>query len=274
MRSDDTTVRRPVTDATGIVASVRPQAVSEVDRNVLTRNRVALLIAITGVVFAGIALLIIALLPSSSSRDFIGTLIEPPLDALDFSLVNQHGQKVTLSELRGKPVILTFLYTSCADICPFVGIKMKQLIEALGDEADEIEILVVSTDPERDTPERIAEYSRSLGMFNDWNYLIGEKDQLAPIWDAYFIGQPIISDGSEFATREDLDFYGLTTGLDEREIEIADGVRGRFGGGYDVSHGTPIWLIDINGRIRVKLDTARPPADYLHDIRLMIGNMP
>lgn len=256
-------------DAAGDVHSADPSSSTQ---KVSVRNPIAFLTAAIGVLAVGLILLISALQRPASSEEFIGTLINPPVEALDFSLTNQRGERVTLSELRGKPVVLTFLYTSCTDVCPFVGIKLKMMLDALGDDAENIEVIAVSTDPERDTQDRIAEYSKTLGMFDRWSYVIGDTDQLTPIWDAYFIGQPITTDESVFATREDLDFFGLTTGLDEDQIGEANLARGQFGGGYDVSHVTPIWLIDTEGEIRVKMDTAGPPEDYVRDIRLMIGN--
>ena len=128
--------------------------------------RIPFLVIVTGLIAAAIAVTVSVLQNrNESTRGFHGTVMNPPFAAYDFSLTNQRGETVTLSELRGKSVVVTFLYTSCAGVCPFVGIKLKMTAEMLGEEAGGVEFIAVSTDPQRDTPERATDYSRELGMY-------------------------------------------------------------------------------------------------------------
>ena len=198
-----------------------------------------------------------------------GTELSPPPQARDFSLQNHRGGRFTLSDHAGETVILTFLYTSCTDVCPFVGAKLRQTIELLGDDAEGVSFVAISVDPGRDTLERVAEYSRSLGMYDRWEYLIGTKEELAPVWQSYFVGIPTIGDEADFATDGELADYGLKTGLDETQVAVANGTRHSFGGGYDVGHPTPVLIIDGRQRIRLHAGQSFDPAELTEDIRLL-----
>lgn len=154
-------------------------------------------------------------------------------------MVNQRGETFPLAEARGKVVVLTFLYTSCADVCPFISAKFRMAMELLEEDAANVEFVAITADPQRDTHERVVKYSRQFGLYDRWHYLIGPREELVPVWNAYYVGEPIITDEQVWATQKDLEFYGLLRGLDESAINEANHARGKFSGGYDVSHGTP-----------------------------------
>ena len=122
----------------------------------------------------------------------------------------------------------------------------------------------------RDTLERAAEYSRQLDMYDRWHYLTGTREELEPVWQAYFVGVPAITEYSRFASYEILQFYGLLRGLDYSAIASAEEVRFKYGAGYDVSHPTPVWLIDARGQIRVKLGHDLTPAELAQDVRKLL----
>jgi cytochrome oxidase Cu insertion factor (SCO1/SenC/PrrC family) len=103
-----------------------------------------------------------------------------------FELTNQFGEITSLSQLRGKVVVLTFLYSHCPVVCPLIISKVQQAMIELGDPAtDEVALVVVTVDPERYTVERLREYTSSL-PFN-WLYLTGEPGQLKVVWGNYGI---------------------------------------------------------------------------------------
>lgn len=222
------------------------------------------------------ALLLLILLAGAACRGepaFKGTVLEPPQPAADFALRDQHGETFRMADAHGKVVVMTFLYTSCVDTCPFIGAKLEKTAKMLEDIADSVEFVVISTDPERDTLERVTEYSRAIGMYDRWHYVIGTREELEPVWKAYFVGAPIIqeaAEGEEEISDEILQQYGLVKGLDDPSIQQAKAIIEKFGGGYDVMHSTPVWLIDARGRIRVKHGQDLAPSDLAADIRQLL----
>jgi protein SCO1 len=83
------------------------------------------------------------------------TAIEPPVAMPNFTLTNQHGEPISLSDLSGKPVLITFGFTHCPDVCPITLGEMRNIHEVL---ADNIHYVFVSVDGERDTPEVLRDY--------------------------------------------------------------------------------------------------------------------
>ncbi len=89
---------------------------------------------------------------------FHGTVIQSPEPSFDFKLTGKDGD-VSLSDYRGKLVLIYFGYTFCPDICPATLANVGQALRNLGeDKASEVQTIMVSLDPERDTPQKLAEY--------------------------------------------------------------------------------------------------------------------
>ncbi|NWF63274.1 MAG: SCO family protein [Chloroflexi bacterium] len=88
---------------------------------------------------------------------FHGTVIQSPERSFDFTLTGAQGD-VSPSDFRGKIVLLYFGYTFCPDICPGTLGNVAQALRDMGEKADEVQLIMVSLDPERDTPEKLAEY--------------------------------------------------------------------------------------------------------------------
>src|SRR4051794_37663475 len=107
--------------------------------------------------------------------------------APDFRLTDQFGQTVSLSQFKGKPVIVTFLYTHCPDQCPLTAEKLHAVMLNLGSNAQNVAVLAVSTDPKRDTTAAALNFSKVHKMENYWHYLLGTHDQLSPIWSSYAV---------------------------------------------------------------------------------------
>jgi len=89
---------------------------------------------------------------------FNGTVVQSLEKAPDFVLESSTGDEIRLSDFEGQIVMLYFGYTYCPDICPTTLFEVKQAVELLGNRADDVQMIMISIDPERDTPERLAEY--------------------------------------------------------------------------------------------------------------------
>jgi protein SCO1/2 len=104
--------------------------------------------------------------------------------APDFTLRNQDGERVSMRELRGKPVIVTFLYTTCDDTCPAQAQTVRGALDDLG---EDVPALAIAVDPPRDTPARAQAFlakARALGRID---FVLGTRAQLKPLWKAFFI---------------------------------------------------------------------------------------
>ena len=102
--------------------------------------------------------------PESASTQPVGATIDPPKFMPEFTLMNQDGQPTPLSGLRGKPLLFTFAYTHCPDICPMTVADFTRVKRALGNEGDKVNFGFISVDGERDTPEVLKKY---LGSFDE-----------------------------------------------------------------------------------------------------------
>lgn len=87
-----------------------------------------------------------------------GTLVDPPLELEPFALQGRDGT-VRSDEFEGKHLVLTFGYTNCPDVCPMTMSRLARAMELLGDDAERVQVVMITVDPERDTPERVAAYA-------------------------------------------------------------------------------------------------------------------
>lgn len=107
--------------------------------------------------------------------------------APNFRLTDQFGKPIALSQFKGEPVILTFLYTHCPDQCPLTAEKLHAVMQNLGSNAQHIAVLAVSTDPKGDTTTTAVNFSKTHHMLDYWHYLIGTHAELAPVWSNYSV---------------------------------------------------------------------------------------
>lgn len=107
--------------------------------------------------------------------------------APDFRLTDQFGRQVELSQFHGEPVVLTFMYTRCPDVCPLTAEKLHQVQVLLGKDAAHMVMLAVSIDPRGDTRTAALQFSQTHRLTSGWHYLIGTHDQLSPVWNAYSV---------------------------------------------------------------------------------------
>ena len=171
-------------------------------------------------------------------RPFRGSRLPDGLDrtpAPRFSLKDAGGQVVESRGLRGQPYVLTFLYTDCQDVCPLIGAEIRQALRLLASERSRTAAVAVTVDPENDTRPAVRDWLRKQRMPDNFHYLLGDRDDLEPLWRAYFAApQPA-------------------------------GVR-------ESRHTASIWLIDARGRLRTKFSGGAPvaPPDIAHDLRLLV----
>lgn len=147
---------------------------------------------------AGIALLAILLIVTgvmyvnANRQSFHGTIISPPSPVAEIPLTDQDGQAFTLSSLRGKVVLLYFGYTNCPDECPLTMAHLKLAVDALGAKSKDVRVIMVTTDPARDTQAALKAW---LGKFDPgFIGLYGTPDQLAQVWRDYGV---TVEDGGE-----------------------------------------------------------------------------
>lgn len=119
----------------------------------------------------------------------IGTRLEAQV-APGFTLMDHRGETVRLSDLRGRAVALTFIYTSCPDVCPLIAEKLRWVYEPLPEEQrDEVALVAITVDPENDTQETMVAFSakHQLSDIPNWYALSGDRVTLEPVWQAYGI---------------------------------------------------------------------------------------
>jgi protein SCO1/2 len=170
-------------------------------------------------------------------HEFKGTVLDPVEPLKDFTLTDQYNQQFTLSEQKGKIVLLFFGFTSCPDFCPTTLSDLAQVMTELGEDAAKVQVVMVSTDPERDTPERMAKY---MSAFNpSFIGLTPSEEQLAKVAKDYGV-------------------------MIERR-ELPDSPLG-----YTVDHSVYTYVIDANGNWRQLYSYGTYPKDIVADLRELI----
>ena len=155
----------------------------------------------------------------------------------ELSLTDHNGRPRTLADFRGKVVVLFFGYTHCPDVCPTTLAELSQVMKSLGPDADRVQVLFVTVDPERDTPAILAQYvtafdPRFLGLYGD-------------------------ADATRRAAREFKVFY------EKRE--------GSSPGEYSMDHSAGTYVIDPKGRLRLFVGYGKADADLAQDIRTLLS---
>lgn len=109
--------------------------------------------------------------------------------APEFTLTTQDGQRLSLQELRGKVVAVTFIYTGCADTCPLLTAKLVRLQTRFGAEfGTKVFFVAVSVDPERDTPEVLKRYAQAhRADLTGWAFLTGTAAEIRQVTRRYGI---------------------------------------------------------------------------------------
>jgi protein SCO1 len=163
-----------------------------------------------------------------------GLILRPAKPAPALALRNYTGQSVSLSHLRGKAVLVTFVYTHCPDVCPLIAQNLDRAVKSLGTDAKQVTILAVSVDPKGDTRPVVRTYVAERGLGPRFHYLLGTHSQLQPVWQAY-----------------NLLIVGRSLGV--------------------VDHSTYTLLIDRNGKPRLYYEPTAKMATILGDLRKFVS---
>ncbi|HJS39566.1 MAG TPA: SCO family protein [Burkholderiales bacterium] len=151
-------------------------------------------------------------------------------------LTDHHGKARRLEDFRGKAVVLFFGFTHCPDVCPTTLADMAQVMRQLGADADRVQVLFVTVDPERDTREALAQY--------------------VPAFDARFLG-----------LRGDLE----ATRRVAKEFKVYFEKRpGATPGAYSVDHSAQTYVLDPQGRLRLFVRHGRIAEDLAPDLRVLL----
>lgn len=159
------------------------------------------------------------------------------LQPRDFELTDHTGKRRRLSEFRGKIVALFFGYTQCPDICPTTLSEFIQVNRALGTDADSLQVLFITVDPERDTQQLLGEYM--------------------PAFDARFIGM--------YGTQEELARVAAAFAVSYAKIP------GQSGDTYSMDHTAYVFLLDKAGRLRLKVPHGQAASALVRLIREIEG---
>jgi protein SCO1/2 len=166
-----------------------------------------------------------------------GTPIEPERELVDFTLPNQDGEMMSLSDLRGKPTVIYFGYTYCPDICPTTLADLVRAKRSLGELGDEVNFVMVSVDPDRDTPQVLDRYLENF--------------------DEDFIG---MSADNQTLRRIGAD-YGLYVQRRDIEGTSAD---------YLIDHSAATYLVDEEGNLVMMYGYGIPAEVVEEDLRALL----
>jgi protein SCO1/2 len=115
---------------------------------------------------------------------FAGALLPPGVRVPDFELRDQDGKPITMRSLRGRPAIVTFLYTNCEETCPAQAQQVKGALNELG---HDVPALAIAVDPPRDTAESARRFLLEQRMTGRLDFVLGSRRQLEPLWKGFFI---------------------------------------------------------------------------------------
>ena len=154
----------------------------------------------------------------------------------DFHLTDHNGKPRTLADYRGKAVVIFFGYTQCPDVCPTTLAELAEAMKRLGPDADRVQVLFVTVDPQRDTPDLLSKY--------------------VPAFDPRFVG-----------------LYGdaEATAATAKEFKIVYQKQpGRTPGSYTMDHSAGTFVFDPQGRLRVYVGYGQGPDVFAHDLRELL----
>jgi protein SCO1/2 len=168
--------------------------------------------------------------PKFKSTDITGADYGKTLELTDHT-----GQPRKLEDFRGKAVVLFFGFTHCPDVCPTTLAETAQAVKSLGRDAERIQVLMVTVDPERDTPESLAKYvaafdPRFLGLYGD----LAATQRVAKEFKVYF-------------------------------------EKRKAGDTYSVDHSGQSYVIDPHGRLRLLVRPERIGSDLAADLKTLLA---
>ena len=155
-----------------------------------------------------------------------------------FDLTDHHGTRRTLGDFRGKVVMLFFGYTNCPDMCPTTMALLASAVRQLGEEdARDVQVLFVTVDPARDTPQVLAQY--------------------VPAFHPSFLGLYSDPETTARTAREFKAFFELRAPNEH--------------GSYTVDHSGQVFVFDPQGRLRLFVRPEAAPEAVVHDVRKLLA---
>jgi protein SCO1 len=179
--------------------------------------------------------------PPRAEQGLRSGTFEPPREAPAFSLDGSNGKKLSLRDHLGKVVILYFGFTFCEKVCPVTLARLTEVYKKLGSAARDVQLIYVTVDPKRDSPERLREH---LAAFNP-SFLgaTGNPDELAAVRETYgVVAEQVVSRNQAL--------------------------------GYEVSHSSSLYLVDRQGKVRGLAPFGTPADDIVHDLELLLKMRP
>ena len=191
---------------------------------------------ITGVIASFVVAILLTACNLNKEPELYGTDVTGASFANTLSLTDHTGKPRTLEDFKGKVVVLFFGYTQCPDVCPTTMADLAQAMKLLGPKSDEVQVLFVTVDPERDTQQVLAEYvpsfdSRFLGLY-------GTPEQMAETAKNFKI------------------FY----------TKVED--KGKSG--YTIDHSAGVYVFDKQGHVRIYVKYGQKPAEIAHDLKTLL----
>ena len=169
--------------------------------------------------------------PSFEASDITGSTF-----GRDFALSDPAGAPRTLADYRGKAVVVFFGYTQCPDVCPTTLAALAEAMKKLGAEADRVQLVFITVDPERDTPELLAKY--------------------VPSFDPRFVGLRGDADATARTAREFKVIY-------QKQPGVAPG-------SYSMDHSAGAYIFDPQGRLRLYVGHSQTPEVFAHDLHELL----
>lgn len=155
----------------------------------------------------------------------------------DFSLLDPDGKMRTLADFKGKVVVMFFGYTQCPDVCPTTLTEMQQVMTLMGPQADKVQVLFVTVDPERDTAAILKQY--------------------VPAFDPRFLGlRPADPAALERVTKDFKIYYKK--------------VPGSSPGSYTIDHTAGSYAFDPEGHLRLYIKHAQGPETLAQDLKELL----
>ncbi|MDR0736000.1 MAG: SCO family protein [Zoogloeaceae bacterium] len=153
-----------------------------------------------------------------------------------FAMTDHLGQRRTLADWRGKVVLVFFGYTHCPDACPSALYRFSQVMELLGREAEQVQVLFITLDPARDTPEILGNY--------------------APAFNPAFLGLYVSPERTPEMARAFHVFYQVTPGQTPDR--------------YSVDHSVSTYAYDPAGHLRLEIPHTATPDEVADDVRQLL----
>ncbi|HIE91183.1 MAG: SCO family protein [Methylophilaceae bacterium] len=173
---------------------------------------------------------------SQTAKGFVGTDITGADFPKPLALTDHTGTPRTMSDFKGKLVVMFFGFTHCPDVCPTSMLDLKNSMKLLGDKANEVQVLFVTVDPERDTQEVLAKF--------------------VPAFDERFIGLRGNAEETAATLKNFKVYYAKVPNMRSND--------------YTIDHSAGMYMFDKLGKVRVYLGYGQKPEDIASDIQKLL----